>query len=91
MMTLIIGVFGILMLGAALFALHTSNLLSAVIAAGVISLLASIVYVLLAAPDVAMTEAAIGSGLTTIVFLLALKRIGYEQAGESAKKEAHRD
>ncbi len=91
MMSVIIGVFGLLMLGAALFALHTSNLLSAVIAAGVISLLASILYVLLAAPDVAMTEAAIGSGLTTIVFLLALKRIGVQRAEEETHKEAHRD
>jgi uncharacterized MnhB-related membrane protein len=83
---IIIGVFGVLMIGAALFALTTDNLLSAIIAAGVISLLASIVYVLLAAPDVAMTEAAIGSGLTTIVFLLALKRIGFTRA---EKEEQH--
>jgi len=91
MMTVIIGVFGLLMLGAALFALHTPNLLSAVIAAGVISLLASILYVLLAAPDVAMTEAAIGSGLTTIVFLLALKRIGVQRTEEETHKEAPGD
>jgi uncharacterized MnhB-related membrane protein len=71
----IIGVFGVLMVGAAIFAVYSRNLLSAIISAGVISLLASIIYILLAAPDVAMTEAAIGSGLTTIVFLLALKQI----------------
>jgi uncharacterized MnhB-related membrane protein len=87
MMTVIIGVFGLLMLGAALFALHTESLVSAVIAAGVISLLASIIYVLLAAPDVAMTEAAIGSGLTTIVFLLALKRIRAARAGEGEDRD----
>jgi uncharacterized MnhB-related membrane protein len=32
-------------------------------------------YLLLAAPDVAMTEAAIGSGLTTILFFYVLNRI----------------
>jgi uncharacterized MnhB-related membrane protein len=30
---------------------------------------------MLAAPDVAMTEAAIGSGLTTIIFIFTLKKI----------------
>ncbi len=75
MIQLIIVVFGVLMIGAAFFAVYSRNLLSAIISAGVISLLASIIYILLAAPDVAMTEAAIGSGLTTIVFLLALKQI----------------
>jgi len=75
MITVIISLFGVLMIGAAVFALYVRSLLSAVIAAGSISLLASIMYVLLAAPDVAMTEAAIGSGMTTLVFLLALKRI----------------
>jgi energy-converting hydrogenase B subunit D len=75
MITVIIAVFGVLMIAAALFAVYSRSLLTAIIGAGVISLLASIIYVLLAAPDVAMTEAAIGSGLTTVVFLLALKRI----------------
>ncbi|MFP4178885.1 MAG: Na(+)/H(+) antiporter subunit B [Spirochaetaceae bacterium] len=75
MIQLIIAVFGVLMVAAALFALYSRSLLTAIISAGVISLLASIIYVLRAAPDVAMTEAAIGSGLTTIVFLLALKQI----------------
>ena len=52
--------------------------ISAIIAAGAISLLASLLYIVLAAPDVAMTEAAIGSGLTTIVFLFALNKIRKE-------------
>jgi uncharacterized MnhB-related membrane protein len=41
-------------------------------------------YLILAAPDVAMTEAAIGSGLTTVVFLYALSRM-------RGKKEEPRD
>ncbi|MGO4834718.1 Na(+)/H(+) antiporter subunit B [Rhizobiaceae sp. 2RAB30] len=31
---------------------------------------------LLAAPDVAMAEAAIGSGLSTLIFLYAIRRTG---------------
>ena len=80
MSVVIITIFGAMMIGAAIFAVYSRSLLSAIISSGVISLLASIIYILLAAPDVAMTEAAIGSGLTTVVFLLALRRI-YAYAG----------
>ncbi len=47
----------------------------AILAAGLVSLLASILFLILAAPDVAMTEAAIGSGLTTFLFFFVLGRI----------------
>ena len=75
MIDFIVIVLGVIMIGAAFLAIYLKNLVSAIISAGVISLLASIIYVLLAAPDVAMTEAAIGSGLTTVVFLHAFSRI----------------
>jgi len=75
MTTVIIAVLGAIMIAAAVLAIVQKSLLSAVIAAGAISLLASLIYIILAAPDVAMTEAAIGSGLTTIVFLFALNKI----------------
>ena len=75
MTTVIIVVLGAIMIVAAVLAILQKNLLSAILAAGAISLLASILYIVLAAPDVAMTEAAIGSGLTTIVFLFALNKI----------------
>jgi len=75
MIDFIVIVLGVIMIGAAFLAIYLKNLVSAIISAGVISLLASIIYVLLAAPDVAMTEAAIGSGLTTVVFLYAFSRI----------------
>ncbi|MCD6204552.1 MAG: DUF4040 domain-containing protein [Candidatus Marinimicrobia bacterium] len=79
MITLIIVILGILMIAGAVMAITMKSLLSSIIAAGVISLLASIIYLLLAAPDVAMTEAAIGSGLTTVVFLYAFSKV---KAGE---------
>ena len=75
MISIIIIVLGIIMIIAAFLAIRLKNLLSAIISAGVISLLASVIYLLLAAPDVAMTEAAIGSGLTTIIFIFTLKKI----------------
>lgn len=75
MISVFIIILGIMMIVAAFMAIYLKNMLSAIISTGVISLLASIIYLLLAAPDVAMTEAAIGSGLTTIVFLFAFSKI----------------
>jgi len=57
-----------------LLAVLLDNMVSAIISAGLASLFASVVYVVLAAPDVAMTEASIGSGLTTMIFLYAIRK-----------------
>lgn len=59
----------------ALVAVHHRSLKVAIIASGIVSLFSSILFLLLAAPDVAMTEAAIGSGLTTIIFFYVLNKI----------------
>jgi energy-converting hydrogenase B subunit D len=63
---------GILISG--LLAVRLDNIVSAVISAGLSSLFAAVVYVVLAAPDVAMTEASIGSGLSTMIFLYAIRK-----------------
>jgi energy-converting hydrogenase B subunit D len=57
-----------------ILAVCLSDLMPAMISAGLASLFASVSYVLLAAPDVAMAEAAIGSGLTTLIFLYAIRK-----------------
>jgi len=61
-------------IAGALLAVMLKNNVGAVISAGLSSLFASVVYVVLAAPDVAMTEASIGSGLTTMIFLYAIRK-----------------
>ncbi len=82
---IIIVILGVLMVAAAIAALYMKDLSGAVIASGAVSLLASVAFLVLAAPDVAMTEAAIGSALTTVVFLYALTRM------RGKKKEEPRD
>ena len=66
------------MLIAAGVAIATTSRATAVLGAGLVSLFASVLFVLLAAPDVAMTEAAIGSGLTTFLFFFVMGRIRRE-------------
>ncbi len=63
-----------LMLAAAVAAVVVRGLLSAIILVGVVSLFVSYLFLRMGAPDVAMTEAAIGAALSTVVFLIALRR-----------------
>ncbi len=65
----------IAMFVTALVAISGRRLSIAILAAGLVSLIASVMFLLLAAPDVAMTEAAIGSGLTTFLFFFVLGRV----------------
>ncbi|MES9845168.1 MAG: hydrogenase subunit MbhD domain-containing protein [Candidatus Sedimenticola sp. PURPLELP] len=67
--------FSITTLGAAIVAIRSRSLPIAILAAGLVSLVASVLFLILAAPDVAMTEAAIGSGLTTFLFFFVLSRV----------------
>ena len=82
MMTVLFIVICIVMLLAALLAVHMKSLLGAVIAVGVVSLFVSILFLILGAPDVAMTEAAIGAGLSTVIFLFALSRTAGKDADD---------
>lgn len=67
--------FSIAMIGAAFVAIQVERISIAILAAGLVSLLASVMFLFFAAPDVAMTEAAIGSGLTTFLFFFVLGRV----------------
>jgi uncharacterized MnhB-related membrane protein len=52
-----------------LVSLQLRNLLAAVIMIGVFSLVSCLVFFLLHAPDVALTEAAVGTGVGTVVMV----------------------
>jgi len=58
---------------AGIYAIVSKDLLQAAVATGVISLVLSIVFYILQAPDVALTEAAIGIALSTIIFVIAIR------------------
>ena len=52
------------------------------------SLVMSIIWVILEAPDLAITEAAVGAGVTTVLFVLTLKKIHAIMGAHAAEKEA---
>lgn len=64
----------VIMVGAALFSVVQKDLIIAVIGTSVISVVLSVLFYLLQAPDVALTEAAIGVALSTIIFVIAIKK-----------------
>jgi len=66
----------VVMLVAAVSVLLVKNHMAALAMMSVVSLGVSVLFVILRAPDVAMTEAAIGAGLSSLLFALALRRLG---------------
>ncbi len=74
-----IGFLLLVLIGAAIYAVYQRDLLIAVIATGVISLILTALFLILQAPDVALTEAAIGVALTTIIFIITIRNtVRYE-------------
>lgn len=57
------------------------RLLSTVIVYTVFGLTMSVLWMLLRAPDLAITEAAVGAGVTGVLFILALHKINQLKGG----------
>lgn len=58
----------------ALAVARTKDLVSAVVLFAAYGLIMAIVWLQLRAPDIAITEAAIGAGITSLLFLVAISR-----------------
>lgn len=58
---------------ASAYSLLTRDLLRGAIALSAASVLTALVFFLLKAPDVAITEAAVGAGLSTVLFIWAIR------------------
>ncbi len=72
----------------------TRNLLTSVIIYVGYSMIMSIIWITLESPDLAITEAAVGAGITSLLFFLTLKKIHaidarneVRRAHEQAQKE----
>lgn len=69
----------------------TKNLLTSVVIFMAYSLIMSIVWALLMAPDLAITEAAVGAGVTSVLFFITLRRIhlikGEEEEGSERRDQ----
>jgi len=61
------------LIASAYLAIKMKDLLACAIALGIFSFLLSLEFYILQAPDVAIAEAGIGAGLTTAIFILAIR------------------
>ncbi|WP_258084576.1 DUF4040 domain-containing protein [Thermococcus thermotolerans] len=78
---LIVGI----MVISAILAVEWRDLLAAAVGMAAVSLFASLLFFMLQAPDVAMTEAAIGAALSAAVFIFAIKRTQRFETEEEEK------
>lgn len=69
---------------AAIYVLFAKKIMSAIIVTGAISLIASLLFLMMGAPDVALTEASIGAGLTVAIFVFAMRKIKQKE-GDNGK------
>ena len=64
----------------------TKDLLTSVIIYMAYSMIMSVVWITMESPDLAITEAAVGAGVTTLLFFLALKKIHAIDARNEVRK-----
>ena len=65
----------------------SKNLLSSIIIFMSYSLIMSIMWIMLESPDLAITEAAVGAGVTSLLFFVTLKKIHALKDKEEDKNE----
>lgn len=68
----------------------SKNLLNTILIFMSYSLIMSIIWILLESPDLAITEAAVGAGVTTVLFLVTLKKIHAIIKKDDTKDDAGR-
>ena len=60
---------------SAILAVHFENLLSSVIALSITGIFCAAEFLVLHAPDVALSEAAVGAALVPLIFIVTLRKV----------------
>ena len=79
----------VLIIFNAVMVVCTKNLLAACIIFMAQSLIMVLIWILLQAPDLAITEAAVGTGVSSLLFFLALKKIHAIRPGKKAAPQEY--
>ncbi len=87
------GIFVNILLGflvlCALAVSMSKNLLNSILIYMSFSLVMSVIWILLESPDLAITEAAVGAGVTSILFIITLKKIHAIMKAKEDEEERH--
>jgi len=70
----------LLLIVLSIVVITSKDIIKSIIVLSALSMMAAVAYVILKAPDVALTEIVIGSGLITFLFLFSYKKV--KKAGE---------
>ena len=65
----------------------SKNLLNSILIFMSYSLVMSVIWILLESPDLAITEAAVGAGITSLLFFITLKKIHAIMRTDEEKKD----
>lgn len=84
-MDLLITLLLVILLVNAVMVVCTRNLLAACIIFMAQSLIMTLMWILLQSPDLAVTEAAVGSGISSLLFFLTLKKIRAVDTGREER------
>ncbi len=89
-MDIFIGMLLLMLLVNAVMVVCVRNLLSACVIFMIQSLVMVLLWMLLQAPDLAVTEAAVGAGVSSLLFFLTLRRIHAIGPAEAPEENASR-
>lgn len=76
----------LILVGCAVAVAFTKELIPAVIVFTAFSLVMSLLWVILQAPDVAITEAAVGAGISSILFYVVLRNMNKLEENSDERK-----
>ena len=74
-MTIFFAILLLFLIICAIAASFSKSLLNTILIFMSYSLVMSVIWILLESPDLAITEAAVGAGVTSILFIITLKKI----------------
>ena len=86
-MSIIIQLMLLFLIVCAIAVCLTKDLLTSVVIYMAYSMIMSIVWIVLESPDLAITEAAVGAGVTSLLFFLALKKIHAIDARNEVRRQ----
>ena len=90
-MTLVVQLMLLFLIVCAIAVCVTRDLLTSVIIYMGYSMVMSIVWITMESPDLAITEAAVGAGVTSLLFFLTLKKIHAIDARNEVRRRHERD
>ena len=89
-MTIVTQMMLIFLIVCAIAVCLTRNLLTSVIIYMGYSMIMSIIWITLESPDLAITEAAVGAGITSLLFFLTLQKIHASDARNEVRRAHER-